>query len=187
MYSYMHAMHTYMQARMHIHIFKIENYKPDTKQNSFMPFWSLFLQKKYKNTISDPQNGRPFLSSHLFEVKFTDRCLLPPAMSLQSFARITKTHLEKSAKMCFQTFKMTAISRGQRRLRSNLWTKCLLTLAMSLPIKLCWINQNRLEKSAKMWLQTLKMAAITRGRGRLRSNSQTKWSLPLAMSLVPFE
>ena len=61
-----------------------------------MPFWGLFAQKKCKNVISDPKNGRHVPRSRLFEVRFADEVPLP-----------TFVDWEKSAKKFL--FKMAAL------------------------------------------------------------------------------
>ena len=80
---------------------------------------------------------------------------------------------------------MAAISRGKERFESNSRTRCLLNLAMSLPSYI-GINKKDLEKSAKMWLQTLKMAAIFRGQLRLRGTFTNKVALTPGNVLTKF-
>ena len=65
------------------------------------------------------------------------------------FVGITRTELEKSAKMQFQTLKMAAISQVQGRLRSNSQIICPLPLAISLP-SFIGITKIDWEISAKM-------------------------------------
>ena len=54
------------------------------------------------------------------------------------------------------------------------------------PAKLAQITRIDLEKSAKMLFQTLTMATISQGQGRLRSNWWSRCLLPIAIPLPSF-
>ena len=85
--------------------------------------------EKCKNGISDPKNGHHFPKS--FEVNFADKVPLTNSNAPIEFHSNTKKCLVESEKMLFQTLKMAAISRARCSLRSNSWTRCPLTLAIS--------------------------------------------------------
>ena len=80
----------------------------------------------------------------MFEVKFTDKMPIIPGNVLPSFFEIAEIELEKCA---FRP--LNPPPPGQGRLRSKLWTRCPLPLAMSLP-SFIEITKIDWEKSAKM-------------------------------------
>ena len=83
--------------------------------------------------------------------------------------------------------KWPAIFRGQGCPRSNLYTRCPLPLTPSnVPTKFHWNNQNRFGEKCKNAISHPKMATIPRGQYRLKSNSRTRYPLPLVMSLPSF-
>ena len=113
------------------------------------------------------------------------RCRLPLAMCLPSFIAITKTDLEISETKCyFRPLKWPPFP-DVKVLWGRIRRKGALTPS-NVPTKFCWNNQNTLRKSAKMWFQTFKMAAIYQGQGRLMLNSRGRCPLPLSMSLLSF-
>ena len=97
------------------------------------------VEEKYKNAISDLRIAAISLGLGRLRSNLWTECSLPLAMCLPSFVRITKTNLEKSEKMLFQTLKN---GRHFKRSRS-------LSLAISLP-SFVGITKIDRRKSAKM-------------------------------------
>ena len=143
--------------------------------------------KKCKHIISDPKKGHHFPRS--FEVKFADKVPLTNSNFFIEFHLKNQQMFGEKWKNVISDPKNVRHFPSSRyikcSLRSNSWTWCPLPLAISLP-SFIWITKIDWEKSAKMWFQTLKTPAISQGQGRLRSNSQTMWRLPLVNIATKF-
>ena len=146
-----------------------------------MPFWDLFVQEKCKNASSDPQNGHHFPRSRLFEVKFMDKMPLTSSNVSTQFRLNNQNRFWAKCKNV-----ISDPSNGSHFPRSRSFdVKFILPSSVG-------ITKIDLDKSAKMQFQILKMGAISRVKGNLKSNSQRTYltprndALPLGMPLPIF-
>ena len=114
------------------------------------------------------------------------KCPLPLAMSLPSSVQITKKGWEKGAKNVISDPKNGCHFQRSRSFEVKFTDKVPLTSSKCRYQVFVWITRKYLEKVQKLLSQALKMAAIFRGQSRLRSNTGTRCSLHLAMSLPSF-
>ena len=116
-----------------------------------MPFYSLFVQKKCKNVISDPENGCHFPRLRVFEVKFMDKVPLTPNNVPTKFRLNNQIDLEKGAKLLLQIHKKGCHFPRSRSLKVRFTEKVPLAPS-NVPTKFCWNSQNTFGEKCKKFI-----------------------------------